>query len=147
MMISTIMSCFSYCSFILFVCLSHIASTGFKVIGRQIRNQQLSLCTPAAVKERIKEWKQNHEDVCVYVHQLNKCFGSILLVEISSLFVGFIISLFYLVQAIQSELASSMYTFIVGAIIKHLISLVVICIMSENIKSQVRHKIQINYYF
>ena len=93
----------------------------------------------AAAKERVTEWKQNHEDVCVYVHQLNKCFGSILLVEISSVFVGFIISLFYLVQAIQNELTSAIYTFIVGAIIKHLVSLVVICIMSENIRSQVEN--------
>lgn len=138
-MLSTIMSCFSYSVFILYVCLSQIASSGFKVIGRELKEQKplLGSIGSAVAKERIKQWKQSYENVCAYVHQLNGCFGTILLFEICGIFLGFIISLFYLIQMIQGNEVSASYAFVIGACVKHLVSLVVICIVSENIKSQV----------
>ena len=138
--IYSVMSLFSFSSFILFACLGRFASEGFHAIGCQLRKKkllQLLLSNPTEAEKRIHEWKRNHETVCAYVHKLNRSFGPILFVRICSIFVAFVIQSFYVFVVIHSGLPLSyLFTSLVALVI-HFVTLIVITSVSDNIRTQV----------
>ena len=121
-----------------------MAQIGFDSIARQIREGKSVLTmqsqNSSIVEARVRQWKQQHETVCDYVHHLNRSFGGFLLFEVGCNFAGLITHCFYLVLALQDNWPTNIYALSIIAFFRYSIPLFVICIVCDNIRSQVTYK-------
>lgn len=137
--VSIFMSLYSYSSFVLCVFLGQIVGSAFETIKRAIRKEKYLLFTlgPATGRERIMEWRRNYELACASAYEWDRSFGTILLIEICCIFIAFIVNSYYVAHSIKMDWNFSYYAFTIISLIRNSVALFVICLVSENIKSQV----------
>lgn len=138
--INQLMILYAHTSFILYSCLTLIASAGFDAIAQEVRSQKAGLFAwnRTETDDIIEQWKRKHEIVTEYLHQLNRSFGPILFIEISWIFFGFVIHSFYIILIIQVGLPLQQSSFALISLINHTISLFIISFISGNVREKVR---------
>ena len=133
--ICLIMNLYSYLAVILFLLLAYVSFIGFRNLRLQIRYSF------ALHVSDIQKWKKNHKMVCAFVRHLDRSFGPILLLEITYIFISFLINFFFALQSFWIGMATKLKLTLLTYIVKDLMTLCVICIIADKIKREVSSKV------
>lgn len=134
---------------LLYCLLSLSAALNFQQLVEEINEVHKSgwLETNDIMVVQLKTWRRNHALVCDFVDKIHNCYGIILLIKISYLFVAVINSSFYLLIGIVDMTSNVELIINLAFIIEHFMHLFIISGVSDKVFNEVLRIISLLFFF
>lgn len=114
-----------------------MASTMLTILAKEIDNDPTTKESPINMDMIISKWNRHYLLIIDFIHQLNRCFGSLLLVLVAPAFVRVINTSFYLMIEMKGGQWTIQGTISLFILLAHFVSFTVVVNIPHKIRQGV----------